>query len=63
MAKKRIGRPPRSDSPTRIAVLLPGTLRAWLARRARIEGRAQGDVIADALGQYRARLRQRGGAQ
>jgi hypothetical protein len=57
-AKRRIGRPPRTDSPTRITVLLAAELRQWLRERAAKEARDQGDVIADALTAYR---RQKGG--
>ena len=59
VAKTRIGRPPRTDRPTRIAVLLPGTLRAWLTRQAEIERRSQGDLLAAALESYKARVARR----
>jgi hypothetical protein len=59
--KRRIGRPPRMDSPVRINVLLPRVLREWLRRRAVVEDRAEGNVIASALEQYRkARGQSRG---
>ena len=65
MAKqKRMGRPPRTDRPTRISLLLPGALRSWLERRAASEGRSQGDVLAAALVLYRAQVtRRKGGTQ
>ncbi len=53
--KARIGRPPRTDDPTPIRVLLPGALRRWLKVHAAKVGRDQGDVITDALLLYRAR--------
>jgi len=52
-AKRRPGRPRRTDDPTPIRVLLPGKLRAWLRVCAAREARDQGDVIADALMRYR----------
>ena len=56
--KPPIGRPPRRDSPTRITVLLPGTLRAWLRLQAARELRDQGDIIADGLRLYRAQRKE-----
>lgn len=56
MAKrKRIGRPPRTDRPTRIEVRLPGTVREWLRNRAAREGRSEGDIIATDLELLQAR--------
>ena len=54
-AKRKPGRPRRTDDPTPIRVLLPGELRDWLRVRAATEKRDQGDVIADALVAYRNR--------
>jgi hypothetical protein len=48
-------RPPRTDNPTAIKVLLPGELREWLRRQAIREERDQGDVMTDALKSYRRR--------
>ena len=56
MAKRNpVGRPPRSDRPTRIEVRLPGSVRDWLRRRAAREGRHEGDIIATDLELLRAR--------
>jgi hypothetical protein len=49
----RMGRPPRTDDPTRVDLLLPGEVRRWLEIQARREDRAQGDVVASALMLYR----------
>ena len=54
-SRRKGGRPPRTDDPTAIRVLLPGELRQWLRVRAAVEARDQGDVITDALRAYRAR--------
>ena len=54
---KKIGRPPRRDDPQRIAVVLPGKLRAWLRVQAAREMRDQGDVITEGLELYRRNLR------
>ena len=54
-ARPRIGRPPRTDSPARVTVRLPGVVRGRLRRLAANEGRAEGDVIASALEFYRKR--------
>lgn len=51
-ARKRIGRPPRTDDPQKVAVLLPGVLKRRLRIRAFVEGRDMGDLIADALRTY-----------
>ena len=51
--KKKVGRPPRTDNPTRIQMLIPGELRRWLRIQAALEERDQGDVIAEALEDYR----------
>lgn len=53
--KRKPGRPPRTDNPTRLAVLVPGELRRWLRIRAAEEERDMGDIVTDALGAYRGR--------
>jgi hypothetical protein len=55
--KARVGRPPRTDDPQRVLVVLPGELREWLRNRAAAEGRDQGGVVADALRAYRERAK------
>lgn len=57
----RIGRPPRTDDPVRLLIVLPGASRRWLRAQATREDRAQGDIVADALGLYRKRVTQRRG--
>lgn len=54
MRKKKVGRPPRRDSPQRIAIVLPGRTRRWLRMQAAREERDQGDVVAQALAIYKA---------
>ena len=51
--KPRVGRPPRTDDPQRVLLVLPGELREWLRNRAGAEGRDQGGLVADALRMYR----------
>ena len=51
-AKCGPGRPPRTDDPQKIAVLLPGELKKQLRIRAFEEGRDMGDLVADALRVY-----------
>ena len=46
------GRPPRTDDPQRVAILLPGELKKRLRIRAFEEGRDMGDLVADALRAY-----------
>jgi len=58
-AKPRIGRPPRTDDPARLLVVIPGELRRWVKAQATREGRAQGDIVSDALGLYRRRRTKR----
>jgi len=62
--KARIGRPPRTDDPTAITLLLPGALKRWLRGQAAREGRGMGAVVADGLRLYEvnvtARLKQAG---
>jgi hypothetical protein len=53
--RKPGGRPPRTDDPTPIRILLPGELRQWLRVRAAVEVRDQGDIITEALTAYRRR--------
>jgi hypothetical protein len=55
----RMGRPPRTDSPVRVGLMLPGELRNWLAARARTEGRSQSDILASGLELYRVRVARR----
>ena len=59
MTKPRIGRPPRTDDPVKLLIVLPGEVRRWLKARAAREKRAQGDIVNDALGVYREQARQR----
>lgn len=53
--KPRIGRPPRTDRPARVLVVLPGDVRRWLRTQATREGRPQGDIVTDGLRMYRKR--------
>ncbi len=55
--KRPPGRPPRTDDPQKVAVLLPGALKKQLRIRAFEEGRDMGDLVADALRVY---LKRRG---
>lgn len=55
LGKPRIGRPPRTDQPARVMVVLPGKVRRWLRGQATREGRAQGDIVTDGLRMYRKR--------
>jgi hypothetical protein len=57
--KPRIGRPPRTDDPTKLLLVLPGVLRRWLRARADREKRTQGDIVSDALALYRKQVSQR----
>ena len=59
-AKRPPGRPPRTDQPERVTVLLPAVLRRRLKIQAFEEGRDMGDVVADALGDYLKRQRGKG---
>jgi hypothetical protein len=62
VAKRSPGRPPRTDDPKRVTVLLPGTLKRRLRLRAIEEGRDMGDIVADAMREYlRRRAKGRGG--
>ncbi len=57
MARKvRIGRPPRTDDPTPITLLLPGALKRWLHEQAVKEGRPMGHVLEDAIRLYQAKV-------
>lgn len=58
--RARMGRPPRTDDPKRLAIMLPGAQARWLQRRALAEGRPQGDVVADALARYQRQVSRRG---
>ena len=49
MKGKRVGRPPRKDNPVAVRILLPAKLRHALKVAALMEGKPQGDVIAEAL--------------
>ena len=51
--RRRVGRPRRTDDPTRMNLRLPGALRTWLRARARAENRDQSQVVVDALALYR----------
>jgi hypothetical protein len=52
----RIGRPPRTDSPAKVLLVLPGELRRWLKAHSARERRAMGDIVADVLARYRRRV-------
>lgn len=51
----RIGRPPRTDNPARVMVVLPGVMRSWLRAQATREGRPASDILADGLRLYQQR--------
>jgi hypothetical protein len=53
--RPRIGRPPRTDDPVRLLIVLPGKSGRWLRAQAVRERRAQGDIVNDGLGLYRRR--------
>jgi hypothetical protein len=53
--KARRGRPPRTDHPVRVGLMLPGEVRRWLRGQATREGRTQSDVLTSALDFYRRR--------
>ena len=57
--RKKVGRPPRTDSPVRIQILLPDKLRRWLRVQAALEMRDQGDVVTEALEVYRRSAKRR----
>jgi hypothetical protein len=57
--KARMGRPPRTDNPVRVGLMLPGAVRDWLQARARVEGRTQSDVLVRALAVYRKQVGRR----
>ena len=50
--KPRIGRPPRTDDPERMQLVLPGEVRRWLKARAAREKRSMSDIVNDALTLY-----------
>jgi hypothetical protein len=58
--KRGPGRPPRTDNPTRLAVLVPGELRRWLRIRAAEEERDMGDIVTESLAAYRKRVKPMG---
>ena len=57
--KPRMGRPPRSDDPQRVLIVLPGELRRWLTEQASREDRYQSVLVEDALRSYRERAARR----
>jgi hypothetical protein len=57
--KPRMGRPPRTDSPARVNLVLAGAVRRWLVAQARAEQRTHGDVVTDALALYRRSVERR----
>jgi len=57
--KARMGRPPRTDNPQRVAFVLPGALRRWLHAQARAEGRPMSHVLESALLRYRQTVARR----
>ena len=54
--KVRIGRPPRTDSPEPITLLLPGRLKRWLRGQATREQRNMADIVVAGLALYRRRV-------
>ncbi len=53
--KRGPGRPRRTDSPDRLVVRVPGTLKRWLRYQALNENRDMGAIVSDALRAYRQR--------
>lgn len=53
--RKRIGRPPRTDDPVTLTVIVPRALRKWLKVHAAQAERDMGDIVTRALGEYRER--------
>lgn len=53
--RKRMGRPPRTDSPERLAVYVPEDLKRQLEHRAEDERRTLTAVVCAALEAYLAR--------
>jgi hypothetical protein len=58
-SKPRIGRPPRTDQPVRVNMVLPRLVWKWLVSRARAEARPRGDVVATALQLYERKVTRR----
>jgi len=56
---KRIGRPPRTDDPARLTIVLPRELRHWLRVHAAELETGMGDIIAEVLTPYRQRVERR----
>jgi hypothetical protein len=50
---KRIGRPPRTDDPRTLTIILPGELKKWLRVHAAVTERDMGDIVAEALERLR----------
>lgn len=48
-AKPRIGRPPRTDRPVKVMIVLPGAVFHRLKRQSRREPRPMGDIVTTAL--------------
>ena len=59
-AKKAIGRPPRTDHPVRLTIVLPGELKRWLRVHVAENETTMGEVIAELLTPYRQRMERRG---
>lgn len=53
----RIGRPPRTDDPRRLTIILPGEMRRWLRVHAATVEQDMGDIVTEALAAYRERLK------
>jgi hypothetical protein len=57
-SKRKVeGRPARKDVPARLVVRVAGELKRWLAHRAIDEGRDMGQIVAEALDEYRRSAR------
>jgi hypothetical protein len=54
-ARTKSGRPPRSDEPERLTVLIPRALKRWLQYRAIDQQRDMGDIVTEALERERRR--------
>ena len=54
--KARIGRPPRTDDPVTLTVIVPRALRKWLKIHAAQSEHDMGDIVTRVLGDYRERL-------
>lgn len=53
--KRPAGRPPRTDSPERLVLKVPGELKRWLMHRAIDEKRNVTALVTEALVAYRQR--------